>query len=78
MALAGRLNNMATTFPDEMDRGAMSNHISIGRMLVMWKRSVYKVVYQELMAFLLIFGIISAVYRNALNEEQKKYNNLIS
>jgi bestrophin-3 len=57
-----------------MDKGAVSNHISIGRMLIMWKRSVYKVVYKELMVFLLLFGIISAVYRNALDENQKKYN----
>lgn len=42
-------------------------------MLLRWKGSVYKVVYREVTVFLTIFGIISAVYRNALNEDQKKY-----
>ena len=62
----------AAVYPDEMDKGAISNHVSIGQMLAMWKRSVYKVVYRELMVFLLLFGIISAVYRNALDDNQKK------
>lgn len=62
-----------TVYPDEMDKGATSNHMGIGRMLIMWKRSVYKVVYQELMVFLFLFGIISAVYRNALDDNQKKF-----
>ncbi|EFX88204.1 hypothetical protein DAPPUDRAFT_41836 [Daphnia pulex] len=56
-----------------MDKGATSNHISIGRMLIMWRRSVYKVVYKELIAFLFVFGTISAIYRYALDEHQKKY-----
>ena len=62
-------------YPDEMDKGATSNHIGIGKMLIMWKRSVYKVVYQEMVVFLILFGILSAVYRNALNAEQKKLSN---
>jgi hypothetical protein len=56
---------------DEMDRGAMSNNIGIGAMLLRWKCSVYKVVYREFIIFLILFGIISAVYRNGLDEDQK-------
>jgi hypothetical protein len=55
-----------------MDKGASSNHIGIGRMLIMWRRSVYKVVYKELIAFLFLFGIISSIYRYALDDNQKK------
>ncbi|XP_032789546.1 bestrophin-2 isoform X1 [Daphnia magna] len=63
----------ASIYPDEMDKGATSNHMGIGRMLIMWRRSVYKVVYQELIVFLLLFGILSVVYRSVLNDVQKKY-----
>lgn len=55
-----------------MDKGAMSNNIGIGAMLLRWKCSVYKVVYRELIVFLVLFGIISAVYRNGLDDNQKK------
>lgn len=64
----------ASIYPDEMDKGATSNHMGIGRMLIMWRRSVYKVVYQELIVFLLLFGILSVVYRSVLNDVQKKLN----
>lgn len=46
--------------------------MGIGRMLFLWRRSVYKVVLGELIVFLIAFGTISAIYRNALNDEQKK------
>jgi hypothetical protein len=60
-------------YPDEMDKGATyANHISIGRMLFRWQRSVYRVVYKEPVTFLLLFGIISAIYRYVVNENQKK------
>lgn len=56
-----------------MDRGALANNMGIGRMFLVWKRSVYKVVMQELVVFLVAFGILSTIYRNALNDKQKKY-----
>ena len=56
---------------DEMDRGAMSNNVGIGAMLLRWRCSVYKVVYSECIIFLILFGIISAVYRNGLDDGQK-------
>ena len=57
-----------------MDKGAMANNIGIGEMLLRWKGSVFKVVYKELLVFLFFFAIISAVYRTALNQDQKKWN----
>ena len=57
---------------DEMDRGAVANHVSIGSMLLKWKCSVYKVVYREAISFLLLFGIVSAVYRHGLDDDQQK------
>lgn len=66
------MTTSTVVYPDEMDKGALSNHIGIGRMLAAWKRSVYKVVYQELVVFLFLFGAISAVYRNALDATQQK------
>jgi bestrophin-3 len=55
-----------------MDKGAMANHVSIGTMLLRWKCSVYKVVYKELIVFMIFFTTISLVYRLGLNEEQKQ------
>lgn len=55
-----------------MDPGALANNLGIGAMLLRWKYSVYKVVYRELTVFLIAFGIVSAVYRNALDTEKQK------
>ncbi|XP_032790943.1 bestrophin-2 [Daphnia magna] len=57
---------------DEMDKGAMSNNVGIGAMLLRWKCSVYKVVYREFLVFIVLFGIVSVVYRNGLDEDQKR------
>ncbi|XP_069702966.1 bestrophin-3-like isoform X2 [Periplaneta americana] len=42
------------------------------RLLFMWKGSLYKLIYRELFLFLTAFGILSALYRNAFTEEQKR------
>lgn len=55
-----------------MDKGAMSNNVGIGAMLLRWKCSVYKVVYREFLVFIVLFGIVSVVYRNGLDEDQKR------
>jgi len=55
-----------------MDKGAMANQVSIGTMLLRWKSSVYKVVYKELIVFMVFFITVSLVYRLAMNEEQKQ------
>lgn len=49
----------------------MSNNMGIGSMLLRWRCSVYKVVYREFIIFLILFGVISAVYRNGLDDDQK-------
>lgn len=50
----------------------MSNNVGIGAMLLRWKCSVYKVVYREFLVFIVLFGIVSVVYRNGLDEDQKR------
>lgn len=43
------------------------------RLLFMWKGSLYKLIYRELLLFLLAFGILSALYRNLFTVDQKRY-----
>ena len=42
------------------------------RLLFMWKGSLYKLIYRELLLFLAAFAILSALYRHAFTEEQKR------
>jgi predicted membrane chloride channel (bestrophin family) len=42
------------------------------RLLFMWRGSLYKLIYRELLLFLAAFGILSALYRHAFTEEQKR------
>uniref|UniRef100_A0A146MHT0 Bestrophin homolog n=1 Tax=Lygus hesperus TaxID=30085 RepID=A0A146MHT0_LYGHE len=42
------------------------------RLLFMWRGSLYKLIYRELFLFLLAFGILSALYRHAFSNEQKR------
>nr|CAH0107821.1 unnamed protein product [Daphnia galeata] len=41
-------------------------------LLWRWRGSLYKLCYKELICFLVPFGIVSVVYRQALNSEQKR------
>ncbi|GAB1862950.1 Bestrophin homolog [Camponotus japonicus] len=42
------------------------------RLLFMWRGSLYKLIYRELLLYLLLFGILSALYRHAFNAAQKR------
>ncbi|XP_076235316.1 bestrophin-4 [Calliopsis andreniformis] len=42
------------------------------RLLFMWRGSLYKLIYRELIIFLIIFGALSTIYRQLLNSKQKK------
>ncbi|XP_066585672.1 bestrophin-4-like isoform X2 [Prorops nasuta] len=42
------------------------------RLLFMWRGSLYKLIYRELVLFLVLFGLVSALYRHILTESQKK------
>ncbi|CAH1405556.1 unnamed protein product [Nezara viridula] len=42
------------------------------RLLFMWRGSLYKLIYRELILFLVLFGILSALYRNAFSPEQMR------
>lgn len=43
------------------------------RLLFMWRGSLYKLIYRELLLYLLLFGALSAVYRHAFNPTQKRW-----
>ncbi|KAK9505065.1 hypothetical protein O3M35_009213 [Rhynocoris fuscipes] len=43
------------------------------RLLFMWRGSLYKLIYRELLLFLVAFGVLSALYRNAFTLEQKRF-----
>ncbi|XP_014212410.1 bestrophin-4-like [Copidosoma floridanum] len=42
------------------------------RLLFMWRGSLYKLIYRELALFLLLFGVISVLYRHVLTTTQKR------
>ncbi|CAG5099627.1 Similar to BEST2: Bestrophin-2 (Homo sapiens) [Cotesia congregata] len=42
------------------------------RLLFMWRGSLYKLIYRELLLFLVVFGIISVIYRHALTTPHKR------
>ncbi|KAG5314106.1 BEST2 protein, partial [Acromyrmex insinuator] len=42
------------------------------RLLLMWRGSLYKLIYRELLLFLLVFGILSALYRHAFTATQRR------
>lgn len=42
------------------------------RLLFMWRGSLYKLIYRELLLYLLLFGTLSALYRHAFNSTQKR------
>ncbi|XP_071454392.1 bestrophin-2-like [Hetaerina americana] len=42
------------------------------RLLFKWRGSLWKLIYRELSLYLVAFGILSALYRHAFGEEQKR------
>jgi predicted membrane chloride channel (bestrophin family) len=42
------------------------------RLLFMWRGSLYKLIYRELVLYLLLFGTLSALYRHVFTVAQKK------
>lgn len=42
------------------------------RLLFMWRGSLYKLIYRELLLFLILFAGLSAIYRHILNSTQKR------
>lgn len=43
----------------------------LGKLLLRWRGSVFKLVYREFAVFAVLFVIVAAVYRLALNTEQR-------
>ncbi|XP_012216937.1 bestrophin-4-like [Linepithema humile] len=42
------------------------------RLLFMWRGSLYKLIYRELLLYLILFGILSVLYRHTFTDDQKK------
>ncbi|XP_011687186.1 PREDICTED: bestrophin-4-like [Wasmannia auropunctata] len=42
------------------------------RLLLMWRGSLYKLIYRELLLFLILFGVLSALYRHVFTTAQKR------
>ncbi|XP_011864953.1 PREDICTED: bestrophin-4-like [Vollenhovia emeryi] len=42
------------------------------RLLLMWRGSLYKLIYRELLLYLLLFGVLSALYRHTFTAAQKR------
>ncbi|KAL0131844.1 hypothetical protein PUN28_003002 [Cardiocondyla obscurior] len=42
------------------------------RLLLMWRGSLYKLIYRELMLYLILFGILSTLYRHVFTAAQKR------
>ena len=47
---------------------------AFSQLLCLWKGSVYKLVYADLLAYLFLYFSISAVYRFLLDPLQKRYS----
>ncbi|KAH6937693.1 hypothetical protein HPB50_003588 [Hyalomma asiaticum] len=52
---------------------ASTSHGGFIRLLFKWKGSVWKLVYTELLLLTLAYGFLSLLYRQALNEPQKRF-----
>ncbi|CAG7827312.1 unnamed protein product [Allacma fusca] len=55
--------------------GDVANGSSFGcfwKILIRWKGSVYKLIWRELIAYLLLYFFINACYRVGMDEEQKR------
>ncbi|XP_072347103.1 bestrophin-2 isoform X1 [Scyliorhinus torazame] len=46
---------------------------SFSKLLVLWKGSIYKLLYKEFLVFSFMYAILSVAYRFVLMEEQKRY-----
>ncbi|CAL7948473.1 unnamed protein product [Xylocopa violacea] len=42
------------------------------RLLFMWRGSLYKLIYRELLLFLILFAVLSTIYRHLLTSSQKR------
>ena len=47
------------------------NLYNLSRLLLRWKGSVWQYIYKELLIWLIVYGIISAIYRSALTDGQR-------
>ncbi|XP_025153867.1 bestrophin-4 isoform X2 [Harpegnathos saltator] len=48
------------------------------RLLFMWRGSLYKLIYRELLLYLILFGTMSALYRHAFTVAQKRVMHLVA
>nr|XP_060629396.1 bestrophin-4 [Anolis sagrei ordinatus] len=48
------------------------------KLLFRWKGSIYKLLYKEFLVFALLYAALSVTYRYLLNENQKRYFEMVS
>ncbi|XP_074554534.1 bestrophin-3-like [Halichoeres trimaculatus] len=51
---------------------ANATFLSFHRLLLRWRGSIYKLLYREFILFVLLYTVLSLVYRLALSEDQKR------
>ncbi|KFQ00382.1 Bestrophin-4, partial [Leptosomus discolor] len=51
---------------------ANSRFGGFSKLLFRWKGSIYKLLYKEFIVFVVLYALLSIVYRQLLNEEQKR------
>ncbi|XP_015523594.1 uncharacterized protein Best2 isoform X1 [Neodiprion pinetum] len=61
---------MTVSYASEVPNG--SSFGCFWRILCKWRGSVYKLIWRELIAYLIVYYIINFTYRYALNEDQQK------
>ncbi|XP_062238838.1 bestrophin-3-like [Platichthys flesus] len=60
---------MTVTYSNKV---ASASFFSFHRLLLRWKGSIYKLLYREFTVFVLLYTVLSIVYRFALSEDQKR------
>lgn len=61
---------MTVTYGSKVPNG--STFGCFWKVLAIWRGSVYKLVWRELIAYLLLYYLIHIIYRFALNEQQQR------
>ena len=60
---------MTITYTRELSNDTVGGFTSL---LFKWKGSLYKIIFRELILFLIVFSIIGAFYREVMNQRQKR------
>lgn len=62
--------NMTISYTNRVSRVRL---LGFTRLLLLWKASIYKLLYREILIYAVLYTTISLLYRLVLNPEQKKW-----